>query len=180
LPEATAVLRLCQGSGFSDAFRRSELVALTCRELEFTSDGVTIRIRRSKTDPEARGRKLGIPLGRFGVACPVRALRAWLDSTKITTGPVFRCVRRGRVARTALSDKTVALVVKRAALAAGLDAARYAGHSFRAGLATAAAIGGISDRSILRQTGHQSEKMVRRYIRDAELYRDNAATATGL
>jgi site-specific recombinase XerD len=166
--------------GFSGAFRRSELVALTRRDLEFTSDGVTVRVRRSKTDPEARGRKLGIPFGRSEATCPVRALRAWLDSAKITTGPVFRGVRRGRVARTALSDKAVAFVVKRAALAVGLDPARYAGHSLRAGLATAAAIGGASERSIMKQTGHQSEKMVRRYIRDAELYRDNAAAATGL
>ena len=78
-----------------------------------------------------------IPFGRSDATCPVRALRAWLDGTKITTGPVFRCVRRGRIARTALSDKSVALVVKRAALAAGLDPAHYAGHSLRAGLAIA-------------------------------------------
>jgi len=72
-----------------------------------------------------RGRKLGIPFGRSEVTCPVRALRAWLDSAKITTGPIFRCVRRGRIAGTALSDKSVALVIKRAALAAGLDAELY-------------------------------------------------------
>ena len=167
--------------GFSGAFRRSELVALRVGDLEFNTDGVTVRIRKSKTDPESRGRKVGIPFGRSSASCPVRAARAWLDGAGITTGPVFRAMQRGgRVGRAALSDRAVALVVKRVARAAGLDPRRYAGHSLRAGLATAAAIAGASERSIMKQTGHVSEKMVRRYIRDADLYRDNAARTAGL
>jgi integrase len=70
--------------------------------------------------------------------------------------------------------------VKRCVGAAGLDASKYSGHSLRSGFATAAAIAGASERAIMNQTGHQSSKMVRRYIRDGNLFRDNAAAKLGL
>ena len=166
--------------GFAGAFRRSELVAVRKGDLEFNPDGVTVRIRKSKTDQESRSRRVGVPFGTSTATCPVRALLAWLEASGITGGPVFRSLQRGRLGRIALSDKSVALVVKRAAEAAGLSPERYAGHSLRAGLATSAAIAGASERSIMKQTGHTTEKMVRRYIRDADLYRENAAESTGL
>jgi len=170
--------------GFSGAFRRSELVALDVEDLEFTGEGLVVTQRRGKTDQEGEGRKVGIPFGRASGGtdtCPVRAVRTWLDAAAVLSGPVFRSVNRhGHVQPGRLSDKAVALVVKRHAPAAGLDPLRYAGHSLRAGLATAAAAAGASERSIMNQTGHRSVPMVRKYIRDGQLFRENAASTVGL
>lgn len=167
--------------GFAGAFRRSELVSLDVEDVEFCAEGVKITLRRSKTDQEGAGVLKGIPYGRSQETCPVRALRTWLEASGITEGPIFRSVNRhGQVQPGRLSDKAVALVVKRTAAAAGLDAAKYSGHSLRAGLATSAAAAGVQERSIMRQTGHKSVNMVRRYIREGELFRDNAAGQVGL
>jgi integrase len=167
--------------GFAGAFRRSELVGLERRDFDFGKDGLTVTLRRSKTDQEGQGRVIGIPYGSSPQTCPVRAIQAWLEASAIDEGPVFRGItRHGRVQPCRLSGYAVALVVKRYAAAAGLDPARYAGHSLRAGLATAAAIGGASERSIMAQTGHKSVNMVRRYIRDGNLFRENAAAKVGL
>ena len=167
--------------GFAGAFRRSELVGLDAEDIEETDDGLVVHLRRSKTDQEGAGRKVGIPFGSDPATCPVRALRAWLEASGIAEGPLFRPVNRhGQVGERRLSDKAVALVVKRAAAAAGYDPARFSGHSLRAGLATAAAAAGKSERAIMEQTGHKSAAMVRRYIRDGSLFRDNAASGIGL
>jgi integrase len=166
--------------GFAGAFRRSELVSLDRPDLEFTKDGLTVMLRRSKSDQEGQGRKVGIPYGSNPETCPVRALQAWLEAAAITDGPVFRGVTRHGKVQGRLSGYAVALIVKRYAAVGGLDPSRYAGHSLRAGLATAAAIGGASERSIMNQTGHKSITMVRRYIRDGNLFRENAAAKTGL
>ena len=167
--------------GFAGAFRRSELVCLDVEDLAFTSDGLVVTMRRSKTDQEGAGRKVGVPYGSRPDTCPVRALRAWLEASGIAAGPVFRSVNRhGRLQPGRLSSKAVALVVKRYAGAAEMDASQYAGHSLRAGLATSAAIAGASERAIMTQTGHRSAAMVRRYIRDGSLFRENAAAVVGL
>jgi site-specific recombinase XerD len=167
--------------GFAGAFRRSELVSLDVRDVEFTREGVVITLRRSKTDQERQGRKVGIPYGSKPLTCPVRALMAWLEASGITEGALFRSVNRhGQLQAGRLSDKAVALVVKRCAEVAGLDANKYAGHSLRAGLATSAAAAGVSERAIIAQTGHRSVSMVRRYIRDGSLFRENAAACVGL
>lgn len=140
-----------------------------------------VTIARSKTDQEGAGRKVGIPYGSHPGTCSVRAVRAWRGSAGITTGALFRPVNRhGTAAAARLSDKAVALVVKRAALAAGRNPTLYAGHSLRSGLATAAAAAGVAERSIMAQTGHASLPMVRRYIRDGSLFWDNAAASVGL
>ena len=161
--------------GFAGAFRRSELVALDVSDVEIGEDGIAVTLRRSKTDQEGAGRKIGIPRGSSRDTCPVRSMQAWLAAASITEGPLFRSVNRhGRVGGR-LSDKHVAIVVKEAAAPIGLDAKSFAGHSLRAGLVTSAAILGRSDRSIMNQTGHRSVAMVQRYVRDASLFRDNAA-----
>ncbi|HSH80768.1 MAG TPA: tyrosine-type recombinase/integrase, partial [Herpetosiphonaceae bacterium] len=109
------------------------------------------------------------------------ALKAWLKAAGIEEGPLFRPItRHGRIAPARLSDKAVALVVKRTAQAAGLDPAMFAGHSLRAGLATSAAAAGVSERAIMAQTGHRSVAIARRYIREGSLFRENAAAAVGL
>lgn len=167
--------------GFAGAFRRSELVGLNVEDVQICADGLVILLRRSKTDQEAEGRKIAIPYGSTPDTCPVRSLQRWLESADITAGPLFRPVNRhGNLQTERLSDKAVALVVKRYAEAAGLDPKKYSGHSLRSGLVTAAAIAGVSERAIMQQTGHKSSAMVRRYIRDANLFRDNAAARIGL
>ena len=167
--------------GFAGAFRRSELVGLNRADVAITLEGLVITLRRSKTDQEGEGRKVGIPYGSRPATCPVRALTGWLDAAGISEGPIFRPVNRhGQLGAGRLSGYGVALVVKRAAEAAGLEPANYAGHSLRAGLATSAANAGASERAIMAQTGHKSVNMVRRYIRDGSLFRDNAAAVVGL
>ena len=139
-----------------------------------TRDGVVVTLRRSKTDQEGQGRTVGIPYGSRPQTCPVRALEDWLAATRITEGPLFRGINRhGQLGRARLSDRSVALIVKRAARAAGLDPRLYAGHSLRAGLATSAAEAGVSERAIMAQTGHTSVTMVRKYIRSSSQLSSN-------
>lgn len=167
--------------GFAGAFRRSELVSLDVGDCAFGRDGLTVTLRRSKTDQDGAGRKLGIPYGANPDTCPIRVVQSWIEAASIAGGPLFRAVNRhGQVRPNRLSDITVARVVKKLAAAAGLDPAKYAGHSLRAGHATSAAIAGASERAIMNQTGHRSTTMVRRYIRDGNLFRDNSAGKLGL
>jgi site-specific recombinase XerD len=161
--------------GFAGAFRRSELVGLDVADLAFTEDGLEVTLRRSKTDQEGVGRKVGIPCGSTPETCPVRALRAWIEAAGITEGPVFREVIGHRVSRRRASGRAVARLVKRTAQAAGFDSSGVSAHSLRSGLATSAAKAGKSERAIMKQTGHGSVTMVRQYIRDAELFSENAA-----
>lgn len=167
--------------GFAGAFRRSEIVGLDVADISNGSDGLTVLLRRSKTDQEGQGRKVGIPYGSNPATCPVRAYRAWLDASGVTSGPAFRPVGRGNtVGAGRLHDRGVAMAVKRRLAAAMIDPASYAGHSLRSGLATSAARAGASERSIMAQTGHKSLPMVRRYIREGSLFLENAAAVVGL
>jgi integrase len=166
--------------GFCGGFRRSELAAITMEHVEDTPDGLKILIPRSKTDQEGEGRTIGIPYGSDPRTCPVRAYRAWIAVAGITEGPVFRHFHNQTMGTEAITDRVVALTVKKAAERVGLDAAELAGHSLRAGLATTAARNGASEASIMRQTGHRSVAMVRRYIREGSLFHDNAGAKLGL
>jgi site-specific recombinase XerD len=167
--------------GFAGAFRRSELVGFDVEDCSFGRDGLTVNLRRSKTDQTGEGRKIGIPYGSNPDTCPVRVLQCWLELAALTTGPLFRSIsRHGQVRAGRLSGLDVARVVKKLAERAGLDAAKFAGHSLRAGHATAAAMAGASERSIMAQTGHRSVQMVRRYIRDGSLFRENSSSKLGL
>ena len=166
--------------GFAGAFRRSELVSLDVADVAFDPNGLTIRLRRSKTDQEGEGRKVGLPYGSNLATCPVRALQEWLHAAAITSGALFVGINRHGTPQGRLSACAVALIVKKVVAAAGLNPDLYAGHSLRAGLATSAAMAGVSERSIMNQTGHKSVQMVRRYIRDGSLFRENAAAGIGL
>lgn len=166
--------------GFAGAFRRSELVGLDATDIVDNGDGLVVTLRRSKTDQEGEGRPVGIPYGGNPATCPVRALRAWLAAASIDDGPLFRPLPGGRVGAGRLSDRTVARIVKARAGAVGIDPTSVAGHSLRSGLATSAAKAGASERAIMAQTGHKSVAMVRRYIRDGDLFRENAAAQVGL
>lgn len=167
--------------GFAGGFRRSERVSLDVEDLEFRWEGLVITLRKSKTDQEGQGRRVAIPFGSNYETCPVRSLQFWLELSGTTMGPVFKSINRhGNLQESRLCDKTVSLVVKRCAEAAGLDSNKYSGHSLRAGLATSAAAAGVSERAIMSQTGHRSVNMVRRYIREGNLFNDNAAASIGL
>jgi site-specific recombinase XerD len=161
--------------GFSGAFRRSELTSiLEVDDLDFTVQGLYIRMRHSKTDPKGQGRTIAIPRGEHPETCPVRELRAWLAVAGTIAGPVFYSVsRHGHVGEHALSPRSIAKILKQAAIRAGINPAAIAGHSLRAGMVTQAAINGAEEREIAKTTGHHSVGMVRRYIRDGRTFGAN-------
>ena len=161
--------------GFAGGLRRSELVGLDLADIEHVRQGIVLHLRRSKTDQQGIGQKIGIPHGR-GRWCPVVALDSWLAVSGITEGALFRPVdRHGRIQHARLSGEAVALVVRERVATAGIDPANYSGHSLRAGLATSAAQAGVPTWKIRAQTRHASDAMLGRYIRDGELFTDNAA-----
>lgn len=161
--------------GFSGAFRRSELVALTYDDLTFSAEGVTIRIKRSKGDQEGSGELIAIPYRDNTALCAVTALERWLQYAPITSGAIFRPINKAKkVGISPLSDKSVALIVKKYTALAGLDPKRFAGHSLRRGFATSAAQHDVAERQIMKHTRHKSEKMVRRYIAEGNLFKENA------
>jgi integrase len=161
--------------GFAGGLRRSELAAINLIDFERVREGIILTIRRSKTDQDGVGRKIGIPFGRT-VHCPVRALENWLSAARIEDRPVFRPVdRHGRVSASRLSGEAVSLIVRDRMAAAGFDPTGYSGHSLRAGFATSATRAGVSTFKIRQQTGHASDAMLSRYVRDGELFLGNPA-----
>lgn len=167
--------------GFAGAMRRSELVALNVGDLQLADEGFVVSLRRSKTDQTGKGRKIGIPYGEHTETCPVRSMLRWLELADIDRGPIFRKVNRhGRLEGERLCDRSVAIIIKRALKRAGVRSSNFSGHSLRAGLATAAAMAGVDERAIQNQTGHRSLKVLRTYIRDGSLFRNNAAKKVGL
>jgi integrase len=168
-------------TGFAGAFRRSELVGLDVSDLEYNNAGLIVNIRRSKTDQEGQGRRVGLPYGSTPPTCPVRALEAWLAVRGAADGPLFRAINRhGQLAGRRLTTQSVALIIKRLAAHAGREAKDLAGHSLRAGLATAAAAAGVSERAIMAQTGHRSLATLRKYVGEGSLFLENAAAKVGL
>ena len=149
--------------GFSGGFRRSELVDIEYEDLEFVSEGVKVFVKRSKTDQSGEGMTKAIPYFDNKKFCPVIALKNWIEIFDFKNSRIFN-----------ISDKSVALIIKKYASYAGLDSHRYAGHSLRSGFATSAAESGAEERNIMAMTGHKSTEMVRRYIKEANLFKNNA------
>ena len=149
--------------GFAGGFRRSELVAVEHEDLDFVKEGVKIFVKRSKTDQSGEGMTKGIPYFSNLKYCPVNSLKEWIIESKIKSGKIFN-----------MSDKSVALIIKKYAAMAGLDSNKYSGHSLRSGFATSTAELGAEERSIMAMTGHKTTQMVRRYIQDANLFKNNA------
>jgi len=165
--------------GFAGALRRSELVALDTTDVTFERrEGVVVRLHRSKTNQEGNTEEIAIPYGSDRKTCPVRALEAWLEL--IDEGPLFRSIDRHGNLGNRLSGHSVALVIKKRAAQAGLDAAALAGHSLRSGFATSAARAGKSEAAIMRQTRHKSVTVARRYIRQGTRWDDHAGHGIGL
>ena len=167
--------------GLAGAFRRSELVSVDFGDLEFVTEGVIVTLRRSKTDQVGAGHRKGIPHGEFVETCPVRNLRAWLEMAGITGGPVFRVITiAGVMTERRASPQAVNRAVKSAVKLVGLDPDKYSAHSLRAGLVTEASRRDKRIDRIMDMTGHRSEMIVREYVREGELFRDNAAGGIGL
>ena len=161
--------------GFSGGFRRNEIVSLNYDDLEFMPEGLKITLRRSKTDQYGEGSLKGLPYFDNPEYCPVLSTKKWLDFSKINTGPVFRRFNKGsKLSEKRLTDQTVALLIKQYLKLAGIDSRNFSGHSLRSGFATSAAESGAEERSIMAMTGHKSTEMVRRYIKEANLFKNNA------
>jgi len=149
--------------GFSGGFRRSELVNIEIQDVEFVTEGVKIFVKRSKNDQSGEGMRKAIPYFDNTQFCPVIALKKWIDAFENKQNKIFN-----------ISDKNVALIIKKYASIAGLDSNKYAGHSLRSGFATSTAESGADERNIMAMTGHKTTEMVRRYIKEANLFKNNA------
>ena len=161
--------------GFSGGFRRNEIVSLDYDDLDFVPEGLKINIKRSKTDQFGEGFTKALPYFDSSKYCPVVSLKNWLEISGITSGPLFRkFVKGSKLAENRLTDQTVALLIKEYLNLAGIDSKNYSGHSLRSGFATSAAESGVEERSIMAMTGHKSTEMVRRYIKEANLFKNNA------
>ena len=161
--------------GFAGGFRRAELVSINFEDLEFTEEGLKINIKKSKTDQFGEGMIKGIPYFQNKMYCPVANLKKWLEISKITTGPIFKRFSKGlSLTNKRLTDQSVALIIKEYLNLAGIDNKNFSGHSLRSGFATVAADSGADERSIMAMTGHKSSQMVRRYIKEANIFKNNA------
>ena len=161
--------------GFSGGFRRNEIVSLNYDDLDFVPEGLKINLRRSKTDQFGEGFTKALPYFDNSQYCPVVSLKKWIQISNISTGALFRRFSKGsKLSENRLTDQTVALLIKEYLNLAGIDSKNYSGHSLRSGFATSAAESGAEERSIMAMTGHKSTEMVRRYIKDANLFKNNA------
>jgi len=161
--------------GFSGGFRRSEIVSLNYDDLDFVTEGLKIYIKRSKTDQFGEGSLKGLPYFDNKKYCPVLSLKNWIEISNINSGPLFRRFSKSsKLLENRLSDQTIALLIKKYLKLAGINNKDYSGHSLRSGFATSAAESGAEERSIMAMTGHKSTEMVRRYIKVANLFKNNA------
>ncbi len=161
--------------GFSGGFRRNEIVSLDFDDLEFVSEGLKINLRRSKTDQFGQGSLKALPYFENSEFCPVKSLQKWIKISNISSGPLFRRFKKGsKLSANRLTDQSVALLIKEYLELAGIDSKNYSGHSLRSGFATSAAEAGVEERNIMAMTGHKSPEMVRRYIKEANVFKNNA------
>ena len=161
--------------GFSGGFRRNEIVSLDIEDLDFVFEGLKITVKRSKTDQFGEGMTKGLPYFDNKIYCPVTTLQRWLNVSKIKKGPLFRRFSKGsKLTNNRLTDQTVALIIKQYLNFTNINSSNYSGHSLRSGFATSAAEAGAEERSIMAMTGHKSTEMVRRYIKEANLFKNNA------
>ena len=161
--------------GFAGGFRRIELISIDYEDLEFVAEGVKIFIRKSKTDQFGEGMIKGLPYFTNQQYCPVWHLKKWLEISEIKSGPIFRRFFKGlNLGKNRLTDQSVALFLKKYLSNAGIENQDYSGHSLRSGFATVSAEAGADERSIMAMTGHKTTQMVRRYIKEANLFKNNA------
>ena len=160
--------------GFSGGFRRNEIVSLDYQDLDFVSEGLKINLKKSKTDQFGEGSVKALPYFNNTQYCPVISLKKWINISNINSGPLFRRFSKSfNLSNNRLTDQTVALLIKKYLRLAGINSKNYSGHSLRSGFATSAADAGVEERSIMAMTGHKSPEMVRRYIKEANLFKNN-------
>ena len=161
--------------GFGGGFRRTELISIDHEDLDFVEEGVKITLRKSKTDQFGEGLVKGLPYFSNKKYCPVTSLKNWINLSKIKTGPLFRRFAKGSILTNhRLTDQSVVLIIKSCLKLAGIENENFSGHSLRSGFATVAAESGADERSIMAMTGHKTTQMVRRYIREANIFKNNA------
>jgi integrase len=163
--------------GFAAALRRSELAALSVEDIQFERRGLRIVIRRSKTDQEAEGVEIAVPIVKNPTLCAVRAVRAWLDASGITAGRLFRSFTLARTMQDhPIDGRDVANLVKSLSARARLEG-DFSGHSLRAGFVTSAAEKQVPLDSIARTTRHKSLTVLTGYIRRAQAFDGVALTS---
>ena len=151
------------------------MISIDYDDLEFVSEGVKITIKRSKTDQFGEGMIKGLPYFSNEKYCPVTHLKKWIKISKIKDGPIFRRFTKGcTLTSQRLTDQSVVLLIKNYLGLAGIENKNYSGHSLRSGFATVSAESGADERSIMAMTGHKTTQMVRRYIREANIFKNNA------
>ena len=161
--------------GFSGGFRRTEIISIDHEDIDFVEEGVKINLKRSKTDQFGEGLVKGIPYFNNEKYCPVTSLKNWINLSKINTGAIFRRFVKGSILTDhRLTDQSVVLIIKEYLKLAGIENKNFAGHSLRSGFATVAAESGADERSIMAMTGHKTTQMVRRYIKEANIFKNNA------
>jgi len=161
--------------GFGGGFRRTELISIDYEDLDFVEEGLKLTLRKSKTDQFGEGLVKGIPYFTNEKYCPVTSLKNWINFSKIKTGPIFRRFAKGSILTSnRLTDQSVVLIIKDCLKLAGIENKNFSGHSLRSGFATVAAEAGADERSIMAMTGHKTTQMVRRYIREANIFKNNA------
>ena len=161
--------------GFGGGFRRTELISIDYEDLDFVEEGVKITLRRSKTDQFGEGLVKGLPYFTNEKYCPVTSLKNWINLSQIKTGPIFRRFAKGAILTGhRLTDQSVVLIIKNYLKLVGIESQNYSGHSLRSGFATVAAESGADERSIMAMTGHKTTQMVRRYIKEANIFKNNA------
>jgi integrase len=170
--------------GFAAALRRSELAALAIDAGDvravFVGEGVEIHVRRAKGDQDGKGAVVAVPFGRE--ACPVAALRSWMDASGyVAGGPIFRPIdRHGRIGEGQLTDRSIASIVKASAGSVGLDPAAFSGHSLRRGAITTMHRGGAADADLQRHARHKRFDTTAIYIEEADRFATSAARKSGL
>ena len=161
--------------GFGGGFRRSEIISIDYENLEFVTEGLKITLKKSKTDQFGEGMIKGLPYLENELYCPVNNLKKWLHISNIKSGPIFRRFIKGsKISTNRLTDQSIALLIKKYLKLADIENANYSGHSLRSGFATVAAESGADERSIMAMTGHKTTQMVRRYIKEANIFKNNA------
>ena len=161
--------------GFGGGFRRTELISIDYEDLDFVEEGLKITLKRSKTDQFGEGLIKGLPYFTNEKYCPVTSLKNWISLSQIKTGPIFRRFAKGSILTGhRLTDQSVVLIIKNYLKLLGIENQHYSGHSLRSGFATVAAESGADERSIMAMTGHKTTQMVRRYIKEVNIFKNNA------
>lgn len=166
--------------GFAGAFRSIEIVSIKFDDMTFTRNGIELMIPRSKTDQTGKGQIVPIPFGSNPTTCPVRAVQDWLRISNVSTGFLFRAMKKGGVIKeTGMRSIDLCYLVKNNPHLKMIDG-DFSSHSLRAGFCTQAAMKGVQEWAIMRQSRIVQSDTVKKYIRFGTMWQDCAAMQVGL